>query len=121
MKEVRAAKSDADRLLALLGPEALKAKLPAAVLETFDALEGEVTDLDVAELALSVHGIDVLKVHEEDLEAQGLHTPEQWAGRRRARDFVQSLGFPIEYAGFGSSNPPAGDSCGGSAERPAAP
>ncbi len=106
MKSVRAAKSDSERLLKLLGAETLATKLPAAVLETFQALEGESTDLDVAKLALSIHGVDVVKVYEEELEIHGLHTPGQWAGSRRAREFVQSLGFPIEFAGFSSSNPP---------------
>ena len=85
MKAVRAAKSDSTRLLKLLGPETLKAKLPADVIETFLELEGELTEADVAELALSIHGVDVVKVFEEELEAQGLNAPAQWAGSRRAR------------------------------------
>ena len=45
----------------------------------------DLSGLEIAELALSVHGVEVLKNHKSELEASGFDIPGQWAGGRKAR------------------------------------
>ena len=42
----------------------------------------------------------MLQQYREVLEERGLTPPRQWAGRRKAVQFVRELGFGAEYAGF---------------------
>lgn len=107
-KAVRGAATDAERLLLLLGVERIKMRLPGAVRSAYSSIYGEPSDARLAELALSVHGVDVLKVHKADLEEIEPGTPNHWGGSRKARDFVQALNFPVELAGFETEHrPPA--------------
>jgi superfamily II DNA or RNA helicase len=105
-REVRGLGSDAERLAALLEQEALRSRLPRSVLEVYIDLHGEPTPLQLAELAISVHGTDVIKAYAEELEASGFTPPSSWRGGRAAREFVRSLGFPPELAGFQSESRP---------------
>jgi superfamily II DNA or RNA helicase len=105
-KKVRKAKTDAERLLVLLGPERIEARLPVAVRKAYASIYGEPNELGLAELAMSVHGVDVLKVHKDDLEELGFVPPRNWGGSRKAREFVQSFSFPPQLAGFETENRP---------------
>src|SRR5262249_23130607 len=58
------------------------------------------TDERIADFALAVHGVDVLREYRDEFTEIGLAPPTRWGGSSAARDFVRSLGFPIEYAGF---------------------
>ncbi len=100
VRTVRAAGTDADRLALLLDAATLRAGLPRTVLDVYAELYGEPEESQLARLALSVHGMDVLKTYAEALEAGGLNPPSTWGGSRRAREFVRQLGFPGELAGF---------------------
>lgn len=53
-----------------------------------------------AKLAFALFGIEILQVFSEELDLAGLNPPSSWAGSQRAREFVDELGFPLEYAGF---------------------
>ncbi|WP_281964353.1 DEAD/DEAH box helicase [Serinicoccus marinus] len=93
-----------DKIALAFGREELARIVPVAALAGLRAETGEdPTDRQLADLALSVDGYNVLKIHAGSLRKQGLEPPEQWAGRRHAREWVRSLGFPVEYAGFPSS------------------
>jgi superfamily II DNA or RNA helicase len=100
---IRGAGSDTERLLLAVGVDELRARLPRATLQAVEALEGELDDRAIADLALVVHGTRVLQEHADILDSKGLEAPVAWGGKRRAVSFVRDLGFPIEYAGFESS------------------
>lgn len=80
-----------------------------ALLESFDdAVQKAINlkqiskPLDLARLALAVHGPTVLSVLSERLEKEGLRPPSRW-GTQEAYDFVASLGFPPEFGGSRSA------------------
>lgn len=105
--KIRKASDDIDRLLLAVGAEALRRRVPKALIEAVEELQGDLDDRGIAELSIVVHGIRVLQEHAEDLEEHGLTPPTRWAGSRRANEFVRSLGFGAEYAGFDSPKPAA--------------
>ena len=98
-------RATADRLLLAIGVDELLARIPRAALEAVRAMEGELDDSAIAELALAVHGPRVLKEHHDVLRANGLEPPDRWSGSRAAVAFVRDLGFGVEYAGFESRGP----------------
>jgi len=106
-REIRNARDEQERLLRLLGAERLRSRLPESVIQAYEEIYGELGDRATADLALSVHGVDVLKVHKDDLEELGFGPPSQWAGGKPARDFVRSLKFPVEWAGFANPSRPS--------------
>lgn len=95
----RAQSEIADKLLCLLPVEALETALPAGLLRTVRDLSGDDGDRQVAELLSLVHGYAVLNELKYQLEEAGYDVPKTWAGSSPAIAFVQSLGFPAEYAG----------------------
>ncbi len=91
------------RVLAAIGREALVRKLPRPLLQEVAARFGRnLTDGEIVEVALAVHGVSVLKEHKDDLRERGLVVPKTWAGLTSTRKFVVGLGFPAEFAGFRS-------------------
>lgn len=106
--EVRRAGGDEERLLLAVGEDAMRRKLPDTALEALRAqLDRDLTPVEVARLAIAVHGYGVLREHRDALHEAGLTPPKQWAGLRPAREWAQDLGFPIDWAGFSSDAPPA--------------
>jgi superfamily II DNA or RNA helicase len=100
--KVRQASSLEGRLLIAVGETALRSRLPKGLVA---ALENEGRPLDgdkVAELALAVYGVDVLRDLRRELGERGLQPPTQWAASSAALAFVRRLGFPREFAGFES-------------------
>jgi superfamily II DNA or RNA helicase len=95
----RVARSDAERLLVLVGVAALRKKLPNGLLKAVEGKGGEQSDLQVAQLFAKVRGFDSLWSLREDLGRSGLTVPRAWAGSNEAQAFVVSLGFPTGYAG----------------------
>lgn len=100
IRAVREASGDAERLALLFDASTLRSGLPRTVLDIYTELHGEPDREQLAELALSVHGSDVLKRYADQLEAHGLTPPSTWGGSRPAREFVRALGFPVELGGF---------------------
>ena len=102
---VRKHSTDSERLLAAVGEQALRSGLPGSLL---DVLEGDgdvLSGIDIAEAAIATWHTDALKQHKCDLDR--LDPPSQWAGSRRAVEFVRSLGFSTAWAGErdGKRNP----------------
>lgn len=93
----------AGRLQEALGVPAIRRRLPAGLLEAVEAERGSLTEQDMADLAVAVYGVEVLRTYRTELEEAGLAPPSQWGGGRPARRFVKDLGFPIEFAGFENS------------------
>lgn len=87
------------RVLATLGREHLLRHLPQGLLEAAEAERGELADQEIAELALAVYSVGLLRQYRFELEEIGLRPPSTWAGSRAARAFVRELGYPIEFAG----------------------
>ncbi|MDR0535236.1 MAG: DEAD/DEAH box helicase family protein [Puniceicoccales bacterium] len=62
-----------------------------------DSLLQEMEPLRLAEIALSQLGVATLNKLADALEKHGLNPPQRWGGDV-AREFVEAIGFPPEYA-----------------------
>ncbi|MFI9559090.1 DEAD/DEAH box helicase [Nonomuraea endophytica] len=89
-----------DKLVAMLGGDALRERLPFGLVNAVEAEEGGIDDRTVADLALAVYGAGVLREFRQELEDRAFPVPTQMAGSHQAKAFVSDLGFPGEYAGF---------------------
>lgn len=94
-----------DKLVAMLGGDVLRERLPFGLVDAVEVEKGRIDDRTIAELALAVYGAGVLREFRQELEDQGFPVPTQMAGSHQAKAFVSDLGFPAEYAGFRQSNP----------------
>jgi len=107
VSQIHAAADDAERLLLAIGGDALRRRIPRSLVDAVEDMYGTLDDRGIAELALVVHGVRVLKAHAEDLVTRGLIPPSTWGGGRRAVEFARRLGFAPEYAGFDNPAPEA--------------
>ncbi|WP_034518486.1 DEAD/DEAH box helicase [Actinomadura rifamycini] len=98
--EVRALPDLRDKLVAMLGADVLRERLPYGLVDAVEAEEGPIDDRTVAELTLAVYGAGVLREFRQQLEDRNFPVPTQMAGSHQAKAFVADLGFPAEYAGF---------------------
>lgn len=89
-----------EKLVAMLGGDVLRERLPYGLVDAVEAEEGPVEDRTIAGLALAVYGPSILREFRQELEDRGFPVPTQMAGSHRAKAFVADLGFPAEYAGF---------------------
>ena len=96
---IRDQPSNEDRLVAALGEDCLRARLPLGLYDAVTEIHGALGSRDVARLMLAVHGDDALRYLRDDLRDAGLEPPDRWAGSRIARTFVRDLGFPDDFAG----------------------
>ena len=94
---VRQQSTDARRLLEAVGIERLRKGLPPSLLDFLESSGGGSSGLQIAEAAIATWHTDALRRHRDDLWY--FDPPFQWAGSQRAVEFVQSLGFPDEWAG----------------------
>ena len=79
-KAIRKATSDADRLVLAVGAEELRARLPQAVIQAVETREGPLDDRGLGELALVVHGPNVLQEHKDGLGRRVLNRPPNGPG-----------------------------------------
>ncbi|WP_395312116.1 DEAD/DEAH box helicase family protein [Mycobacterium sp. AMU20-3851] len=100
LEHIREQPDDVSRILACLGAETLRRYVPAALIEAVEQQGHRADEHMIAEMALAVHGVDILREAKGDLEIRGLMPPVQWAGGRAAQELVRDLGFSREYAGF---------------------
>ena len=102
---VRRLATDAERVLAAVGEDALRTDLPASLLDLLDNGSEPLQATDIAEAAIATYHTDVLRQFKWAIGALG--PPSQWSGSARAVKFVRSLGFSDEWAGErGSGRPP---------------
>jgi len=96
------------KLVAAVGLDRLRRHLPQPAVHDLEQEVGRpLTDMEVARLCVSVHGYSALSELRQELDDEGLEPPRVWAGASEARRFVESLGFPPEYAGSpGNARPP---------------
>ena len=101
LEKIAKIKDPAERLIAAVGVEPLRRLAGANLIEGAKRVRGKLGDHALAELVLAAHGVNTLKVLRDHLEPWS--PPTNWAGSRRAREFVTSLGFDLAYAGFESA------------------
>ncbi|MFB7797632.1 sacsin N-terminal ATP-binding-like domain-containing protein [Isoptericola sp. NPDC056134] len=107
-QKVRKAEDDDRRLLEAVGEDALRRVVPKQALDALESrADGVVRPEEVAALARAVHGVGILKSLRSALDDNGLEPPKEWAGRRLTRTWVESMGFPGDWAGFPSTPRPA--------------
>ena len=94
---IRQHSSDAERLLAAVGEQALRSSLPDSLLSILESGDVTLAGTDIAEAAIATWHTDALKQYRWALER--LDPPVRWAGSQRAVDFVRSLGFSANWAG----------------------
>lgn len=104
IRQIRDADGYADKLLMCVGGENLRKWLSSSLLKVAESRKKNLTEQDIAQLFLAVHGVESLIRLKDDLASQGFDVPIQWAGSHRARRFAKELGFAPEYAGFESSD-----------------
>lgn len=101
---IKAAGSEDEKLVVAVGEEALRRTVPVQALQVLDQSTGGASGVEVAALARAVHGVGILKQLRRPLDEAGLLPPKEWAGRQMTRQWVASLGFPLEWAGFPTTN-----------------
>lgn len=89
--------TDAERLLAAVGEQALRRNLPLSLLAILEMEGTKLTGAQIAEAAIAVYHSDALRQYRWYLGH--LDPPRRWAGSTRAVGFVRSLGFSTEWAG----------------------
>ncbi len=89
--------TDAERLLAAVGEQALRQGLPDSLLDILEADGVRLTGTKIAEAAIAVYHSDALRQYRWALDR--LDPPQRWAGSARAVAFVHSLGFSAAWAG----------------------
>ncbi|MET8156723.1 DEAD/DEAH box helicase [Sphaerisporangium sp. NPDC005289] len=107
IQRIRQTESLAEKLLMLVGAEALKKGLPEGLLESDRANKGDPQDRRIAELAHNACGAEVLRHYRKDIEVQFPQLAAGFRGDATSVRIVNDLGFPGEYAGSrGETLPP---------------
>ena len=96
-EKIRECTTDEERLLAAVGEENLKARLPDSLMAILEQTQGPLTGFRSAQAAISTFHSGALREHRDALVR--LDPPRHWAGSQRAIEFVRSLGFGEEWAG----------------------
>lgn len=94
---VRALPSEAERLLRAVGEAGLRARLPGSLVAHLSGRSEEISGVRIAEAAIAVFQTDTL--HEYRRSLAKFAPPRKWAGSTKAVEFVESLGFPPDWAG----------------------
>lgn len=106
LKRVREKESDAEKLLELIGVDAIRSRIPRELIEAVEETDGDLDPVGTAGLALNVFGVEVIKHFKDVLVECGLQPPGSWTGGRAAVNFVTlDLGLDRKYAGFAEAKP----------------
>ncbi|MGM7698480.1 DEAD/DEAH box helicase family protein [Microbacterium sp. A84] len=95
----RAARNHEQRLLILVDSDALRAALPAGLMEAVESNTGTLDDRGTAELFLRVYGQDSVRELRDVLRRRGIAVPDRWDGSPAAQAAVKNLGFDTSFAG----------------------
>ena len=96
-RKVREQSTDPERLLAAVGEEALRMRLPPGLVQILDQEPAPFTGVRVAEAAIATYHTGALREYRHCMRR--LRPPKRWAGSSAAVDFVRELGFSVEWAG----------------------
>ena len=94
---VRLCETDEERLLAAVGIDGLRRRLPVSLPPMLAARPGSTVEMEMARAVVAVYHTGALEACKDEL--QHLNPPQMWAGTESAVRFVQSLGFDEEWAG----------------------
>ncbi|MEV6985257.1 DEAD/DEAH box helicase [Sphaerisporangium sp. NPDC051017] len=120
VRRAREAVDPAEKILFLVGEEALRRGLPQGLLESDQAEMGRVPDAQrIAKLAIHAHGEAILSHHGKDLAARLPEAPTSFRGDGTARRFTSDLGLPESYAGTKAIPLPAEEIVDGPIDLPA--
>ena len=96
-RKVRGNSTDPERLLAAVGEETLRLRLPPALVQILEQEPEPLTGVRVAEAAIATYHTGALREYRHCMHQ--LRPPARWAGSSAAVEFVRELGFGIEWAG----------------------
>lgn len=96
-RKVREQSTDPERLLAAVGEEALRLRLPPVLVQILEQEPEPLTGIRVAEAAIATWHTGALREYRHCMHR--LRPPARWAGSSAAVEFVRELGFGIEWAG----------------------
>lgn len=107
-QQAQTIEADADRLDLYIGPDDLRDALPTGLWGALEAQELVDDGTSVAELFLTVHGSDSLRILADRFREQGFSdVPSAWAGTPAAVSWVRKMGFGSEFAGQRSQSRPS--------------
>ncbi|MEU8270133.1 DEAD/DEAH box helicase [Sphaerisporangium sp. NPDC049002] len=107
LQRARTAADPADKVLELVGPDALRKGLPQGLLESEEAEAGKpVNDQRIAQLAHNAFGPDLLRVYRKDIEANIPEAAASFRGDTNSLRLVSDLGLSESFAGSRSENLP---------------
>ncbi len=119
IRAVREAPTTEQKLLRLVGTDALRAGLPAGLEEREVARTGSAPSPErVVQLAVNTHGEGILRHHSKDITAGNVEAPRTFAGGTAARRYVAELGLPGSLAGSAAVTPPEMEEVEGPADLP---
>ncbi|MFC4588729.1 DEAD/DEAH box helicase [Sphaerisporangium corydalis] len=119
MRRARETQDPADKILLLVGEDALRRGLPQGLVEGEQTEKGRAPDAHrIAELALNAHGEAILRHHGKDLAARLPEAPTTFRGDSTARRFTSDLGLPESFAGTKAVPPPAEEIVDGPVDLP---
>ncbi len=95
--KVRACSTDEKRLLAAVGEDQLKKRLPKSLLSVLKQTHETLTGEQIAQAAIATYHTGALREYKDALD--GLDPPSQWVGGAQTVEFVRTLGFEDEWAG----------------------
>ena len=110
-QKIRDLSTDAERLLAAVGEEEMRERLPLGLVRILDHEPEPFVGVRVAEAAIATYHTGALREYKHCLRR--LRPPRQWAGGRAAVAFVRELGFGVEWAGRRDPKPPPHEDVGG--------
>lgn len=96
-QKVREQPTDPERLLAAVGEEALRLRLPPVLVQMLEHEPEPLTGIRVAEAAIATYHTGALREYRHWMHR--LRPPARWAGSPAAIEFVRDLGFGMEWAG----------------------
>lgn len=99
IERAKVAPNDEQRLLILVGADVLRQRLPKGLLPAVESRTGTLSDRDIAELHLQVHGQDAVRELRADLQQRRIPIPDKWDGSPAAQSAVKNLGFDTSFAG----------------------
>ncbi|GGP91123.1 DEAD/DEAH box helicase [Streptosporangium pseudovulgare] len=100
LQRARKAEKPAEKLLELVGSDALKKGLPQGLLESEEAEKGRpADDRRIAELAHNAYGSESLRIYRKDIEANIPAVAVSFRGDTNSLRLVNEIGFSESYAG----------------------
>ncbi|MCX4719641.1 DEAD/DEAH box helicase family protein [Streptomyces virginiae] len=119
LQRVVHAESVTDKLLLLIGEEALRTGLPPGLWEDELHVSGKEPDgRRIAELAYNSEKDGVLRHYAKAIASRWAEAPNSYGGDTAARQFVNRLGFPEAFAGARPISPPAMEQVAGPVDFP---